>query len=186
MSTLVWPDATDKNISVGIPCSDPSDEPHPLLAAHPQAKALEDEYEYNYVDPKALKTLIDNGQEKGSLHYASKVVAPPASRQEGNIVDSDVTVQSKRKPIVPPKPAKKQSLLGCGSSSNDRSSTADSSADTSTGDSGYADAKKYLKELPPKVLPRPHYTPLIAAQREQVANYTAINPIPCSEKGNES
>ena len=56
-----------------------------------------------------------------------------------------------------------------------------------TGDSGFVDAIKYLKERqgpPPKVPPRQRYTPLNASQREQVAEYTATNPIP--QKGNDS
>ena len=117
------------------------------------------------------------------------MVAPPASRQEGKmelVVGNEGVAQPKRKPTVPPKPAKKQL---CGNFSKDQSSTADStggSADTSTGDSGFVDAREYLKERrgpPPKVPPRHRYTPLNAAQREQAADYTATNPI--LEKGNE-
>ena len=112
--------------SVGIPCSDPSDEPHPLQTAHQQTKCLEDEHDYDYVDPNTLETSIDNLlQENDSLYYASKVVAPPASRQEGKmelVVGSDGVVQQKKKPVVPPKPTKKQLRTN---SSNDHSSTAD-------------------------------------------------------------
>ena len=139
------------------------------------------------MDPNTLETATDNlPQENESLYYASSVIAPPASRQEGKmelVVGSDDVVQPKKKPIVPPKPTKKQLLLRCGNALINQPFTADStggSADTSTGDSGFVDAKRYRKEPqgpPPKVLSRHNYTPLNAWQREEAADYTDTNPI---------
>ena len=177
--------------SVGIPCTDPgqtSDELQLSQAAHQQVKSLEDEHDYDYVDPNTLETSIP--PETESLYYASKVIAPPTSRQEDKmelVVGSDAVVQPKKKPTVPPKPTKKQLSLRCGNSSKDQSSTADStggSADTSTGDSGFVDTRKYLKKQrgpPPKVPPKHDYASLNVAQREQAADYTAT--IPITERG---
>ena len=161
---------------VGIACSDPFPESQ---AVPRQDECSEKAYDYDYVDTEALVKITGLPLQKGdsSLYYASKLIAPPVDDSQGKmVVGGDDVSLPKTKPAVPPKPTKKQL---CTNSSKE-SSTADStggSADTSTGDSGFVDARKYLKERrgpPPKVPPRHSYTPLNASEREQVADYTEL------------
>ena len=85
-----------------------------------------------------------------------------------------------QRPTVAPKPPKKQ-MASIRSPEDQTADYTGGSADTSTGDSGFVDARKFLKDCPsPKVAPRHKYTPLKAEQRETAPSYA--EPLPIKSK----
>ena len=98
----------------------------------------------------------------GSPFYHSKEIAPQSvhdERQGKLVVGRDGAAKPKRKPAVAPKPATKRTSTSSSitqTSTTGGTSTASTGGDdTSTGDSGFVDARKYRKEFsPPKVVPR--------------------------------
>ena len=115
-----------------------------------------------------------------SLNNASKI-APPVDDSQGKmVVGGNGATQPKRKPTVPPK----QQL--CVNSSKDQSSTTDSTEDTNIEDSGFEDARKFLKEpqgpTPLRVPPPKHrYTQLTTLQREKTSEYTKLSIKPAGK-----
>ena len=130
----------------------------------------------------------------GSLYYHSKEIAPQSvhdERQGKLVVGRDGAAKPKRKPAVAPKPAIKKTLTSSSitqtSTTRGISTASTGGDDTSTGDSGFVDARKYRKEFsPPKVVPRHKYTPLNAEQKEAAAYYTATNTTTAQGKGSYS
>ncbi len=132
-----------------------------------------DDHSYDYVTPGSFSP-----SKSEHLHYSSTDIAP-SSRQDksrGHLVTGrdSLAQPSKLKPVVSPKPSKLKQNSTTTISTSDYTG---GSADTSTGDSGFVDSKKFRKERPPPhLLPRHNYTPLKAEQRDTVDCYATPEP----------
>ena len=113
-----------------------------------------------------------------SLYYDSRAIVPHSIQDENQLQSKLVghvgqTTKPKQKPTIAPKPVTKEGSTRITSTS--LSIRMGENDDTSTGDSGFVDAKEFRKLCPPtKVESTQHtYKTLNVEQREAATHYTA-------------